>query len=61
MYSLERTLFYNAKEEGQGLFKCLMVYHNTPLSNTFMVMSANLQRADLRDKTFLSQMHPENN
>ena len=28
-----KNLFYKAKEEGKDLFKCLMVYHNTPLSN----------------------------
>ena len=31
---LEKNLFYKAKEEGKDLFKCLLVYHNTPLSNT---------------------------
>ena len=31
---LVKDLFYKAKEEGKDLFKCLMVYHNTPLSNT---------------------------
>ena len=30
---LVKNLFYKAKEEGKDLFKCLMVYHNTPLSN----------------------------
>ena len=28
-----KNLFYKAKEEGKDLYKCLMVYHNTPLSN----------------------------
>ena len=31
---LVKNLFYKAKEKGKDLFKCLMVYHNTPLSNT---------------------------
>ena len=31
---LVKNLFYKAKEEGKDLFKCLMVYHNTPLPNT---------------------------
>ena len=31
---LVKNLFYKAKEEGKDLIKCLMVYHNTPLSNT---------------------------
>ena len=29
-----KNLFYKAKEEDKDLFKCLMVYHNTPLSNS---------------------------
>ena len=28
-----KTLFHKAKEEGKDLCKCLMVYHNTPLSS----------------------------
>ena len=28
-----KNLFYKAKEEGKDLYKCLMVYHNTPLSS----------------------------
>ena len=28
-----KNLFHKAKEEGQDLHKCLMVYRNTPLSN----------------------------
>ena len=31
-----KNLFYKAKEEGKDLFKCLMVYHNTPLSNSLL-------------------------
>ena len=29
-----KSLFYKAKEEGKDLFKCLMTYHNTPLSDS---------------------------
>ena len=28
-----KNLFYKAKEEGQDLHKCLMIYRNTPLSS----------------------------
>ena len=28
-----KNLFYKGKEESKDLYKCLMVYHNTPLSN----------------------------
>ena len=41
-----KNLFYKAKEEGKDLFKCLMVYHNTPLSNNRMVwFDSNLDNA----------------
>ena len=30
---LVKNLLYKAKEEGKDLFKCIMVYHKTPLSN----------------------------
>ena len=29
-----KNLFHKAKEEGQHLYKCLITYRNTPLSNT---------------------------
>ena len=29
-----KNLFHKAKEEGQDLYKCLMIYRNTPLSTT---------------------------
>ena len=29
-----KSLFYEAKEEGKDLFKCLMIYCNTPLSDS---------------------------
>ena len=32
-----KSLFYKATEEGKDLYKCLMVYHNTPLSNSLNV------------------------
>ena len=28
-----KSLFHKAKEEGKDLYQCLMIYHNTPLSN----------------------------
>ena len=28
-----KHLFHKAKEEGKDIFKCLMIYHNTPLSS----------------------------
>ena len=29
-----KSLFHKAKEEGKDLFKCLMIYHSTPLSGS---------------------------
>ena len=29
-----KSLFYKAKEEGKDFYKCLMTYHNTPLTGT---------------------------
>ena len=29
-----KNLFHKAKEEGKDLYQCLMIYQNTPLSNT---------------------------
>ena len=46
-----KSLFYKAKEEGKGLFKCLMIYCNTPLSGSLLSMMQILQnrcaRSDL--------------
>ena len=46
-----KNLFYKAKEEGKDLFKCLMVYHNTPFSNSLQslmqILSSRYARSDL--------------
>ena len=48
---LVKNLFYKAKEEGEDLFKHLMVYHNTPLSNTLQppmqILARKSARSDL--------------
>ena len=48
---LVKNLFYRAKDEGKDLFKCLMVYHNTPLLNTWwllmQILSSRSARSDL--------------
>ena len=48
---LVKNLFYKAKEEGKDLFKCLMVYCNTPLSNTLQspmqILARRSARSDL--------------
>ena len=35
-FQIVKNLFYKAKEEGKDLFKCLMVYHNNPLSSSLL-------------------------
>ena len=46
-----KNLFYKAKEEGKDLFKCLMVYPMTPLSNSLQspmqIPSSRSARSDL--------------
>ena len=48
---LVKNLFFKAKEEGKDLFKCLMVYCNTPLSNTMwspmQILASRSARLDL--------------
>ena len=38
-----KGLFHKAKEEGKDLFKCLMIYHNTPLSGSLQSLMQILQ------------------
>ena len=45
---LVKNFFYKAKEEGKDLFKCLMVYCNTPLSNTLWSPMQILARISTR-------------
>ena len=46
-----KNLFYKAKDEGKDLFKCLMVYCNSPLSNTLWspmeILSSRSARSDV--------------
>ena len=39
---IAKKLFYKVKEEGRDLFKCLMVYCNTPLSTSLWSLMQNL-------------------
>ena len=38
-----KSLFYKANEEGKDLFKCLMIYHNTPHSGRLQSLMQILQ------------------
>ena len=46
-----KSLFYKAKEEGKDLFKCLMIYCNTPLSGSLQslmqIMQSRCARSDI--------------
>ena len=46
-----KSLFYKAREEGKDLYKCLMIYCNTPLSGSLQSLMQILQsryaRSDL--------------
>ena len=45
------SLFYKAKEEERDLFRCLMIYHNTPLSGSLQslmqILHSRCTRSDL--------------
>ena len=43
-----KNLFYKAKEEGKDLFKCLMIYCNTPLTNSLQSLMQILQSRSAR-------------
>ena len=43
-----KSLFHTAKEEGKDLFKCLLIYHNTPLSGSLQPLMQILQSRSAR-------------
>ena len=47
-----KSLFYKAKEEGKDLFKCLVIYCNTPLSGSLKHQCKSC-RAEVQDLTYL--------
>ena len=46
-----KSLFHKTKEVGQDLFKCLMIYHNTPLigslQSPMQILQSRSARSDL--------------
>ena len=46
-----KNLFHKVKEEGKDMFKCLMIYHNTPLSSSLQspmqILQSRSARSDL--------------
>ena len=53
-----KNLFYKAKEEGKDLYKCLMVYCNTPYQAIYNHLCKYLQ-AGQQDPTYQCPMLPE--
>ena len=49
-----KRLFYKAKEEVKDLFKCLMIYHNTPLSGSLLSLMQILQSRCTRSDLLMS-------
>ena len=49
-----KSLIYKAKEKGKDLFKCLMIYHNTPLSGSLQSLVQILQNRCARSDLSMS-------
>ena len=49
-----KNLFYKAKEEGTDLYKCLMIYCNTPLSSNLQSLMQMLQSRYTRSQLPMS-------
>ena len=45
-----KNLFYKAKDEGTDIYKCLMIYHNTPLASTSKSTMQMLQQRSARSQ-----------
>ena len=45
-----KNLFYKVKDEGTDIYKCLMIYHNTPLANTAKSPMQMLQQRSARSQ-----------
>ena len=50
-FHIVKSIFYKAKEEGKDLFKCLMIYSNTPLTSSLkslmQILRSRSTRSDL--------------
>ena len=51
-----KCLFNNAKEEGKDFHKCLMIYHNTPLTGTLQSPMQILQGISARSDLPMSNV-----
>ena len=50
------NLFHKAKEEGKDMYKCLMIYHNTPLSSNLQSPMQILQNRSARSDLPMSSV-----
>ena len=51
-----KSLFYEAKEEGKDFYKCLMIYHNTPLTGSLQSPMQILQGRNARSDLPMSNV-----
>ena len=51
-----KNLFHKAKEEGKDMFKCLMIYHNTPSSSNLQSPMQILQSISARSDVSMSNV-----
>ena len=55
-FQIVKNLFYKAKEEGVDINKCLMIYHNTPLTCTPKSPMQMLQQRSARSQLPMSNV-----
>ena len=52
LVQIVKNVFHQAKEEGKDMFKCLMIYCNTPLSSSLQspmqILQSGSARSDLQ-------------
>ena len=49
-----KNLFHKAKDEATNIYKCLMIYHNTPLTSTSKSPMQMLQQRSARSQLLMS-------
>ena len=54
-FQIVKNLFYKAKEEDKDLFKCLMIYHNDPLTSSLKSLIQILQSRSTRSDPGMSK------
>ena len=49
-----KNIFYKAKDEGTNIYKCLMIYHHTPIATTSKSPMDMLQQRSARSQLLMS-------